>query len=87
MEDWQKLAEESKAKKEFKKKWPLLGTVVSRMGEKGVIVLIDLGDGDEYGIRYDNKREYDTEQLDGLPWDECPDYELKYINTDGTLKN
>ncbi len=89
MEQWQIEAEKAKTKKakiEHLKNIPggeYLGKTVCRMGEYGVVIMID----DEPFIRYDNKKKEDAEGLYGLPFDEAPSYVLKYINTDGSLKN
>ena len=74
------------AKKANKVDHPLEGKIVKRMGEYGVIVCAEESDEQEYYIRFDNNKKNDMEGLWGSPFEETPDYVLKYINLDGTLK-
>lgn len=85
---WKQQQIEAEAKKEFAFKHPLVGKIVKRMDEYGVIVIAPPPDEleQEYYIRFDNKKENDMEGLYGLPFEETPNYVLKYINLDGTLK-
>lgn len=85
---WKQQQLEAEAKRAFALKHPLLGKVVKRMGEYGVIVIAPEPDEleQEYYIRFDNKKKNDMEGLWGLPFEEAPNYVLKYINLDGTLK-
>ncbi len=74
MEDWERLAKEAKAKKDFEKKWPLAGKRVKRKGRKkmeyGTIIVGRLFDNpnedEEYFIEFDNGG---SEQLFGLPFE------------------
>jgi len=64
-----------------------VGKIVKRYNEYGVILCSDIFNfNGEPVIKYDNKKEYDAEQLLGLPFEEVKNYTLKYINIDGTLK-
>lgn len=64
-----------------------VGKIVKRYNEYGIILCDDIYNfKGEPCIRYDNKKEDDCEQLLGLPFIEAPNYILKYINKDGTLK-
>lgn len=62
-----------------------IGKIVSRKGRKkkefGVVVDVE---GTEY-IRFDNQKENDMEELLGLPFEEEPEYQLKFINKKGEL--
>lgn len=91
MEQWEKDMIEAKKKKELKEKYPELGKIVRRKGrskwEYGVVVLDKFDDGneEELFIRYDSVEE-SLEQLCGLPFEVDENYELKFINIDGSVK-
>lgn len=88
MEQWEIEKNKAAEKRLLLRKFPDLGKIVSRRGrskkEYGVVVMSSKGD--QPVIRYDNTKEHDSEELIGLPFEEEPNYTLKYINQDGTRK-
>ena len=84
---WKRLQMEAEEKKSLKLKYPEAGKIVKRMGEYGVIIPApELDEEDQgYYICYDKPKK-DIEGLYGLPYEEAPEYILKHINSDGTLK-
>jgi len=85
---WKQQELKAKEKKAHKEKFLLAGTIVKRYNEYGVIIPAPEPDelDQEYYIAYD-KPKIDWEGLYGLPYEEAPNYKLKYINLDGTLIN
>lgn len=66
-----------------------IGKIVQYKGEKGVIIRTPSNLVEHIGevcVRWDNKKSDDYEGYYGMPCKFIDDYELKYINTDGTLK-
>ncbi len=66
-----------------------IGKIVQYKGEKGVLVRTPSHLEEHIGkicVRWDNKKEDDYEGYYGMPCKFIDDYELKYINADGTLK-
>lgn len=78
MEQWEIEKNKAAEKRLLLRKFPDLGK------EYGVVVMSSKGD--QPVIRYDNTKEHDSEELIGLPFEEEPNYTLKYINQDGTRK-
>ena len=95
---WEKAAKQSQLKKQkeknridtIRKHFPLydkyIGKVVKYKGEYGIVVVQD----NTLCVRWDTKKEFDSERLDGgnfipeIASDQ--NYEFKWINRDGTLK-
>jgi hypothetical protein len=89
---WKQQMLDAQAKKEEAKKYPDLGKIVKFEGEYGVIILDTYHEGNEelkeQVVRWDTPREFDNEQYEGSPfqYEFIDNYEFKYINMDGTLK-
>ena len=97
MEHWKIEMEKSKKEKEIKKRYPELGKIVKFKGEYGIVLLSPdfefswdgYNPGDEVEdlcVRWDTRKEFDSEQF-FFDYEYLDEYDFKYINMDGTLKD
>jgi len=87
---WKQLEIEANQKKELHAKYPDLGKIVKYQGEYGVVIMgsYEFGNDDihEQVVRWDSPKEFDSEQYGFFDYEYIDEYEFKYINMDGTLK-
>lgn len=85
--NWKQKMLDAKAKKEMDSKYPDLGKIVKYSGEYGLVILGDYGNNEnEEVVRWDTPKEFDNEQYGFFDYEYIDEYEFKYINLDGTLK-
>jgi hypothetical protein len=99
MEHWELEMIKAKKAREIKQNYPDIGKIVKYKGEYGVVIFdpnFNLEDEyleykpgmytDAYAVRWDSRKEFDLEQYGFFDYEYIEQYEFKFINLDGSLK-
>lgn len=91
---WKQAQLEAEQKRAEQKSYPELGKIVKFSGEYGVVIFTEDYKGDTsmhpieaLCVRWDTPKEFDSEQFGFFDYEYIDEYEFKYINMDGTLKD